>query len=223
MAGNAQPARPKGVCTVLVLDHHTITRYGIRKYFESEPAIEITAETSSCDAAWDLLNNSSISVLLMDPEVRDGLAFGLITKITKCLPETKVLVFSSVSSEWQITEALRCGAHGYVCKHSDLDCLREAIQALVLGGSYLDPAMTSMVIGQLGRNQDRRAPQSRCLSNRETTILSAIARGKRNRDIASDLFISESTVKYHLTSLYSKLRVHNRTEAVKYACKNGIL
>jgi len=209
--------------SILIVDDNPMVRYGIRRLLEQKARIEITAEASSCHAAWDILRSKSPCVLLIDIDLKDGCAHKLIAKVGKAAPVTKILVYSAQAGELQIIQALRSGAHGYLTKDAEPDGLLEAIRAIAQSGSYLDPAISSKVIGQLGRVQERRVSRSRHLTQRESAVLQGIALGKRNRDIASDLFITERTVKYHLTSMFAKLRGSNRTEAVKYAFEHGFI
>jgi len=221
LLGSAGP-REKAI-TILIVDDNPMVRYGIRRLLEQKTRIQITAESSSCQAAWGILGSNSPCVLLIDIDLKDGCAHKLIARVVKEAPQTRILVYSAQAGDLQIIQALRSGAHGYLTKDAEPDGLLEAIRAIVQSGSYLDPAISSKVIGQLGRAQERRVSRSRHLTQRESAVLQGVALGKRNRDIASDLFITERTVKYHLTSMFAKLRVSNRTEAVKYAFEHGFI
>lgn len=209
--------------SILILDDNPIVRYGVRKLCEQKTDIGMIAEAYSCQTAWNMLESKKPRVLLMDIDMKDGCAQKLIAKVAREAPETKILVYSAQAGELQIIQALRTGAHGYLTKNVEPDGLIDAITAIAHSGSYLDPAISSKVIGQLGRVQERRTSKSRRLTQRETAVLQGIATGKRNRDIATDLFITERTVKYHLSSMFAKLQVRNRTEAVKYAFEHGFI
>jgi len=209
--------------SILILDDNPMVRYGIRQLCEQQTGLEMIAEASSCQMAWNMLESKKPRVLLMDIDMKDGCAHKLIAKVVREAPETRILVYSARSGELQILQALRSGAHGYLTKDVEPDGLLDAIHAIAHSGSYLDPAISSKVIGQLGRVQERRTSNSRRLTQRETAVLQGIATGKRNRDIATDLFITERTVKYHLSSMFAKLQVRNRTEAVKYAFEHGFI
>lgn len=214
--------REEGI-SILIVDDNPIVRYGIRQLLERETDIQVTAETSSCHAAWDILSTSSPHMILIDVDLKDGCGHRLIAKVSKAVLKTKILVYSAQTGELQIIQTLRNGAHGYLTKDAEPNGLLVAIRAIALCGSYIDPAISSKVIGQLGRVHERRTSKSRRLTWREFAVLQGIATGKRNRDIASDLFITERTVKYHLSSMFAKLRVSNRTEAVKYAFEHGFI
>jgi DNA-binding NarL/FixJ family response regulator len=101
--------------------------------------------------------------------------------------------------------------------------LCEAIRVVAGGDFYLDPAIASKVIATVGRKHERRARYGRELTSREVAVLHRLATGMRNSEIASDLFITERTVKYHITSMFNKLQARNRTQAVKIAIQNGLI
>jgi DNA-binding NarL/FixJ family response regulator len=209
--------------SVLIVDEHPIVRYGISQLLEQATDLCVIAETCSCGTAWKSIKTKAPRVLLIDVDLKDGCALRLIAKVTKARLQTRILVYSANAGELQITDALRSGAHGFITKDIQPDELLKAIRTISESGSYLDPAVTSKVIGQLGRKQERRAVNGRRLTQRESAVLQAIALGKRSSDIAAELFISERTVKYHLSSMYNKLQVSNRTQAVKYAFKYGLI
>lgn len=208
---------------ILILDDCPIVRYGIKQLLELKAGTQIIAETSSCETAWDELKTSSPHVLLMDIAMKDGCAHKLIKKLSSSNLATRILLYSAESEEWQVLQALSSGAHGFISKDAAPDLLSVAVRDVVNSGSYLDPAIAAKVISQLGCKFESGVSGSSTLTPRESDILKAIASGKRNRDIAAELSISERTVKYHLSSMYNKLGVHNRTEAVKYAYERGLV
>ena len=208
---------------VLLVDDHPIVRYGIMRLLEGELNKHVVADNSSCKTAEGILRKHAPVLLLMDMQLRNGCAHTLIMKGIELCPATRILVYSAQVEDHQIIEALRQGVHGYVTKDAEPDRLCEAISVVGEGGSYIDPSIASKVIGHVGRINERRTLNSRQLTQRESAVLKGIASGKRSRDIAVDLYISERTVKYHLSSIFSKMRVHNRTEAVRYAFERGLI
>jgi len=203
--------------SVLIVDDHPIVRYGISQLVQQADRTLLSSHTSCCHTAWKAISSARPSVLLMDIDLKDGCAHKLIEKIARSTFLTRVLVYSALAGELQIIDALRSGAHGYITKDAEPEALLRAIHAVYRDGSYLDPAIASKVIGQLGRVQERRASNGRRLTQRECAVLKGLSEGKRNRDIAADLFITERTVKYHLSSMYNKLNVSNRAEAIRFA------
>jgi DNA-binding NarL/FixJ family response regulator len=208
---------------VLILDDHPIIRYGLVHLLSSRSGLRVVGETDSCATAWERLDSTKTDILLMDMELKDGCADSLIQKIIEENLATRVLVYSAHSHDAHVLEAVRCGAHGYITKDAEPELLCEAIRVVAGGDFYLDPAIASKVIAQVGRKHERRARRGRELTEREVAVLHRLATGMRNSEIACDLFITERTVKYHITSMFSKLRARNRTQAVKIAIQNGLI
>jgi DNA-binding NarL/FixJ family response regulator len=221
-----QRAGPEGrtaPLSVLILDDYPIIRYGIAHLLASRSDMRVVAETGSCAIARERLDTAKPDLLLMDMDLREGCAPALILTIIKANLDTRVLVYSALSHDVHVLEAVRYGAHGYITKNAEPERLCEAIRVVARGGFYLDPAIASKVIAQLGRKHERRAQRSRELTAREVAVLHHLAAGMRNSEIARELFITERTVKYHITSMFSKLRARNRTQAVKIAIQNGLI
>jgi DNA-binding NarL/FixJ family response regulator len=220
---HAGPDGGEAPLSVLILDDHPIIRYGIAHLLTCRPDLCVAGETDSCTDAWKRLDTAQPDLLLMDMELREGCGHTLIQRIIEGNLPTRVLVYSARAHDAQVLEALRCGAHGYITKDAELERLCEAIRVVASGDVYLDPAIASKVIAQMGRKHERRARRSRELTLREVAVLHRLAAGMRNSEIASDLFITERTVKYHITSMFTKLRARNRTQAVKIAIQTGLI
>jgi DNA-binding NarL/FixJ family response regulator len=162
-------------------------------------------------------------VVLVDLMLEDGTACDLMQKLQARGIAGQILVYTAHAGEAQVLETLRAGASGYIIKGSTPQRLTDAIHTVAEGGSYLDPAIASQVMGRVGRTKERRSSHSRELTERESTVLNALVQGKRNKDIAGELFITERTVKYHVNALFTKLRVQNRTQAVRAAVEQGLV
>jgi len=223
---NSRRADPDGSdapLSVLILDDHPIIRYGLAQLLSSRSGMRVVGETDSCVDAWKTLDSTQTDLLLMDMELKEGCAQALIQKIIEANLATRVLVYSALARDAHVLEALRCGVHGYITKDAEPERLYQAILVVASGAFYLDPAIASKVIGQVGRKLERRARQSRELTAREVAVLQRLAAGMRNSEIAGELFITERTVKYHITSMFNKLRARNRTQAVKIAIQSGLI
>jgi DNA-binding NarL/FixJ family response regulator len=213
----------KATVSVLVVDDHPVVRMGVSMAIGPESGLKVIGEASSCAEAKDMLIRLRPDVVLMDLILEDGNACELMSTVQRGEFAGKIIVYTAHASEARVREALRAGASGYVIKGSTPERLIDAIHTVARGGSYLDPAIASQVMGRMGRANERRAPHSRELTERETTVLRALALGKRNKDIARELFITERTVKYHVNGLFTKLRVKNRTQAVRAAIDQGLI
>ena len=209
--------------SVLVVDDHPVVRMGVSMMLAAESGLRVVGEASSCAEGWRMLLELRPDVVLVDLMLQDGTACDLMQKLQAKGLAAQILVYSAHTAEAKVLETLRAGASGYIIKGSAQQRLIDAIHTVAGGDSYLDPAIASQVMGRLGRTQERRSPHSRELTERESTVLEALVQGKRNKDIAGELFITERTVKYHVNALFTKLRVQNRTQAVPAAIEQGLV
>lgn len=209
--------------SVLVVDDHPVVRMGVSMMLAAESGLRVVGEASSCAEGWRMLLKLRPDVVVVDLMLEDGTACDLMQKLQAKGLAAQIVVYSAHTGEAKVLEALRAGASGYIVKGSKQQRLIDAIHTVAGGGSYLDPAIASQVMGRLGRTQERRSPHSRELTERESTVLEALVQGKRNKDIAGELFITERTVKYHVNALFTKLRVQNRTQAVRAAVEQGLV
>ena len=221
--------------SILIVDAHPIVRYGITRLLEDEPDMCTIASVSDYATAREILQNMTPVLMLMDMQqgtdcvnrddcaYRDDCANRLAMSVSELGLATRILVYSAQIEDWQVMDALRHEVHGYITKNAEPAHLCEAIRVVAGGGSYIDPLVASKVIGHVGRINERRSSKSRQLTPRESAVLKGVASGKRSREIAAELYITERTVKYHLSSMFSKLRVHNRTEAVTDAFEHGLI
>jgi DNA-binding NarL/FixJ family response regulator len=206
-----------------VVDDHPVVRMGVSMMLAAESGLRVVGEASSCAEGWRMLLKLRPDVVVVDLMLEDGTACDLMQKLQAKGLAAQILVYSAHTAEAKVLETLRAGASGYIIKGSAQQRLIDAIHTVAGGDSYLDPAIASQVMGRLGRTQERRSPHSRELTERETTVLNALVQGKRNKDIAGELFITERTVKYHVNALFTKLRVQNRTQAVRAAFEQGLV
>ena len=202
---------------VVIADDHPVVRAGLRGMLEPESDIEVVGEATNGREAVSLVGRLEPEVVLMDlqmPEL-DGVA--ATTQIRDRYPETNVLVLTTFDTDADITRAIGAGATGYLLKDAPRQDLFRAIRAAARGESVLTPAVASRLMSKM------RGPAEQSLSEREIEVLTQVADGKSNKDIASKLFISEATVKTHLVHIFGKLGVDDRTAAVTVALERGII
>ncbi len=202
---------------VVIADDHPVVRAGLRGMLEPEPDIEVVGEATNGREAVSLVGRLEPEVVLMDlqmPEL-DGVA--ATTQIRDRYPETNVLVLTTFDTDADITRAISAGATGYLLKDAPRQDLFQAIRAAARGESVLTPAVASRLLSKM------RGPAEQSLSEREIEVLTQVADGKSNKDIASKLYISEATVKTHLVHIFGKLGVDDRTAAVTAALERGII
>lgn len=202
---------------VLIADDHAVVRDGLRAMLATQPDLDVIAEAETGAAAVSAVAADPPDVVLMDlqmPEV-DGLA--AIARIRATHPGVRLLVLTAHDTDADITGALAAGATGYLLKDCDREQLFGAIRAAARGESVLSPAVATRVVNRM------RSDVPEPLSSREIEVLTAVARGHSNKDVARALHVSEATVKTHLLHIYAKLDVTDRTAAVTTAVVRGII
>jgi DNA-binding NarL/FixJ family response regulator len=212
---------------VLIVDDQSLVRAGFRMILESEPEIEVVGEAADGLTAVLAARETQPDVILMDvrmPNV-DGL------EATRRLLDGKdegprILILTTFDLDEYVYEALRAGASGFLLKDTPPEQLVEAIRVVAGGDALLSPAVTRRVISEFVRRPPAvrpSAPEVEDLTARELEILRLIARGLSNAEIASEAFVSETTVKTHVARILMKLRLRDRVQAVVFAYEHGIV
>lgn len=203
--------------TVLLVDDHEVVRAGLRLLLERVLGYDVV-EAGSATEAVSLAGGQRPDVVLLDARMPDRDGLWALEQLHELDPELPVLILSTYDSSEYVDGALNGGAAGYVLKHASSAQLGEAIRtALDGGGVYLDPAVAQRALAR------RRAPVGHALSDRENEVLALLADGATNDEIAVRLFLSEKTVKTHLSSIFRKLGVTNRTAAASKALRDGLV
>ncbi len=213
---------------VLIADDHPVVREGFSAIVDVEDDIEVLAQAADGHEAVRLARELRPDVVLMDlvmPHL-DGVA--AIELIRAELPQTHVLILTTYADDEYIMAGIRAGARGYLLKDALPDELVQAIRVVAEGGSLLQPAVAARVWDKLGAlvsgtAKPEPSPTHPLLTERELEILTLLAGGARNRDMAEKLFISERTVKVHVSNLMDKLGARTRTEAVARAMQLGLI
>jgi DNA-binding NarL/FixJ family response regulator len=208
---------------VLVADDQSMVRAGFRMLLSGEDDIEVVAEASNGREAVDKAARFSPTVVLMDirmPEL-DGLE--ATRRILAADPDARILVLTTFDLDEYVYEALRAGASGFVLKDDPPEQLIAAVRTVASGDALLSPAITKRVIDEFARIPRPKPPKELDdLSARERDVFQLIARGMSNAQIGQELFISETTVKTHVTHILSKLGLHDRVQAVVLAYQTGV-
>ena len=209
---------------VLVVDDQSMVRAGFRMLLGCEEDIEVVAEASNGLEAVDKVSRFHPTVVLMDirmPEL-DGLE--ATRRIVAAASEARVLILTTFDLDEYVYEALRAGASGFVLKDDPPEQLIAAVRTVAAGDALLSPAITKRVIQEFARTPRPAQPKELDdLSEREREVFRLIARGLSNAEIAQELFISETTVKTHVTHILQKLNLRDRVQAVVLAYETGLL
>ena len=212
---------PQATTRIVVADHNVITRVGLRSILERNPGFAVIAEATSYDAVIDAVDEHGPDILIIDLDLGDDTTRGLklVEEIADRFPSTKVLVLANTLSEMIVVEALRRGANGYLCK-DDLkaDELGKGVKAIQDGETVLGKGVGNLVAHSLGSTR-----QTEHLTDREVDVIKHVAKGLSNKQIANAMFISESTIKFHLQNASKKLNAHRRAEIVHRAAAAGLL
>ena len=207
---------------ILVVDDHPVIRYGLVGHLSTQPDFNVVGEAGSSADCLEKLASLSPDMVLLDLEMGDASGVEALSRLRDTYPDMPTIVYTAHGSDWRVVEAIRVGVEGYLMKDAPIEKLFDAIRMVHRGGSYLDPMVTSKVMGAVGGKHHRQGAPLGTLSTRETTVLQMMAEGKRNKDISEALHISERTVKFHVSSMLGKLQASNRTEAVVVAAEQGI-
>ncbi|MFG3102777.1 response regulator [Streptomyces sp. NPDC048182] len=213
------PATDPAPITLLIVDDHPVVRDGLRGMFESAPGFTVLGEAADGVAAVERALALDPDVILMDLRMPGGPGVDAIRELARRGARARVLVLTTYDTDTDTLPAIEAGATGYLLKDAPRDELFTAVRAAAEGRTVLSPAVASRLVSAV------RAPAAANdqLSTREREVLALVARGTSNREIARELFVSEATVKTHLTHLYAKLGVNDRAAAVAVGYDRGIL
>ena len=209
--------------TVLLVDDHEVVRKGLRASLEARSDFMVVAEADSGEAAVSLASEHVPDVVLMDLIMPGMGGVEAARKVKNISPRTHIIVLTSYHEDEHIFPALQAGATSYILKDVKMNELAKAIKGAAQGEATLDARVATRVIQELhgARHAERRLVTT--LTDRELQILKLIAEGMSNSNIATQLVISESTVKGHVSNILSKLHLADRTQAAVYAWREGVI
>jgi DNA-binding NarL/FixJ family response regulator len=212
------------VITVVIADDQGMVRSGLRSLLEDEPDLCVVGEAADGAEALRVVRRAQPDVTLMDirmPEL-DGLA--ATRQLVAEGAATRVLVLTTFDLDEYVFDALRAGASGFLLKDAPAEELVAAVRVLSRGDALLAPAVTRRVVEAFATlPQPAEPPELGDLSPREIAVLSQLARGRSNAEIAGELFVSDATVKTHVSNLLAKLGLRDRIQAVIYAYESGLI
>ncbi|MFJ5717743.1 response regulator [Neobacillus sp. NPDC093127] len=208
---------------VLIADDHHVVRRGLVFFLRTQKGLDIIGEAANGKEAVELAKLLKPDIILMDlvmPEM-DGIQATRLIKNKH--PEIKILMLTSFSDQDHVIPALEAGASGFQLKDIQPDELVTSIKKIISGENQLHPTATSHLLANLSNKSKQERNLLEELTKRELDVLKEIAKGKSNKEIAASLFITEKTVKTHVSNLLSKLELADRTQAALYAVKNQLV
>ncbi|MGE7838889.1 response regulator [Viridibacillus arvi] len=205
---------------ILLADDHEMVRIGVSAYLQAQPDMEVVAEATNGQEAFDLSLEHHPDIILMDMVMPIMTGAEATAAIIKEWPQAKIMIVTSFLDDDKVYPALEAGAISYLLKTTNAKQIADAIRQTANGTPVLEPEVTSKMMKRL-RQTDR--PLHEDLTEREREILLLIAQGKANQDIANELFIALKTVKTHVSNILAKLEVQDRTQAVVYAFQHHLV
>ena len=212
---------------VLIVDDHALFRRGLQMVLEQESDIVVVGEGGDGAEAVSKTQELMPDVVLMDVRMPKRGGIEATKQIKEIAPHVKILMLTISDEEADLYDAIKAGATGYLLKEVSIEEVGAAIRSVQTGQSLISPSMASKLLSEFATmvkraDEKQSAPQPR-LTDREMEVLKLVAKGRNNRDIAKELFISENTVKNHIRNILEKLHLHSRMEAVVYAVREKLL
>jgi two-component system response regulator DegU len=219
--------------SIIIIDDHQLFREGVKRILDFESSFDVVAEGDDGSEAMDLVETHKPDVVIMDINMPNMNGVEATAHLIEKFPGIRVIILSIHDDENYVQHALKTGAQGYLLKEMDADTLIDAVRVVAEGGSYLHPKVTHNLVKEYRRlaaeeGADRDSVHAveirrplHLLTRRECEVLQTLADGKSNRAIGETLYISEKTVKNHVTNILQKMNVNDRTQAVVLAIKNG--
>ncbi len=207
---------PKKKIRILLADDHPIVREGLRTILETQKDFKIVDVVAQGDKVVNRVEKSNPDILLLDIEMPEMDGVEIIKRLKKSDSTTKVIVFTAYNTDERIISAVKAGAKGYLLKGAPREEIFDAVRTVYRGGSSLQSDVVSKLMKQVSDDYGHMTP-------RELDVLHLLSKGLSNKEIAGKLFITERTVKFHISSILQKLNAESRTEAVTKAAHRGII
>jgi len=210
------PSRSRSI-RLLIVDDHEVVRIGLGAVLDLTPGIKVVGQATRKDEAKQLSIRLKPDIVLLDIRLPDGSGVDAARDILAACPETRVLFLTSFADDHTVVEAILSGAHGYVLKDIASEALVKAIKTVASGQPLMDPRLTKYTLHLIKSGPVQSGPSKRpLLSPQEQRLLPLVAEGLTNKEIATQLNLSEKTVKNYLANIYSKLQIGRRSQVAAF-------
>lgn len=216
---------------ILIADDHALLRQGIKNALSLEADLEVIGEASNGEEVLNLVVHLKPDIVLLDINMPKGNGLEVTRQLAANFPSIRCIILTIHDDEYYVLEVIKAGASGYLLKDIEAAMLIEAIRVVHAGESFIYPTLAKKLFSQISRLENEQtgeqaAPRRRNegrLTYREAEVLQLMAQGLSNQELVARLFLSEKTVKNHLTNIFRKIHVTDRTQAVIYAIKHKIV
>ena len=209
--------------SIMIADDHSMVREGIKKLLELDGDIKVIAEANNGKQCIELLDETQTDVLLLDINMPNMNGLQVLQYIKESKKKVKVLILTIHNEIEYLIRAVEVGVDGYVLKDSDSQMLKRAIFSVYRGETFIQPELAPMLRTRLSEKNSTISNCEDLLTKREIEVLKLLAEGLFNKEIAYMLSISEKTVKNHVSNIFKKINVSDRTQAAVYAIKNNLV
>lgn len=212
---------------ILLIDDHTVVRTALRMVIQSKEEFKVVGEAGNKADGLALAISEQPDIVLLDIDLGGENGLDLIPELMSAAEQTRIIILTGVRDPEVHHRAVSLGAMGVVRKEKAIEVLIGAIERVHAGEAWLDPSLMAKVLSEMSgarrsRKKDPEAAKISTLTNREREVLALVSEGLKNKEIAERLFISEWTVRHHVTSIFSKLGVSDRVELILYAYRQGL-
>ena len=208
---------------IIVADDHPVVRDGLVAVLGTQSDFAVVGEASNGREVLRLLQDHQADVIMLDLEMPEMDGVECIIQLRELNPDCRVIVFTAFDTDERILSAVQAGAQGYLLKGARREDVFNAIRVVHDGGSLLTPVIASKLLRRVSQSDTPPDPAPDTLTPRELEVLKLMAQGQQNKEIGAALFISERTVKFHVSSILIKLGAGNRAEAVAIAAQQGLV
>lgn len=207
--------------SIIIIDDHSLVREGIKQLLELEGDIKVKGEAGNGEEGIELIQMTNPDVVLLDINMPIMNGLQMLQKMKECNIQVKVLILTIHNEIEYLAKAVEIGINGYVLKDSDSEILKKAIFTIHEGETYIQPNLAPLLNEKISFQEENAAIND--LTKREVEVLKLLAEGLFNKEIAYKLSISEKTVKNHVSNIFRKIEVFDRTQAAVFAIKNNLV